>query len=170
MCTARPFPLSMRAEPAMHDPLQPHSHDPNPAPPSADATFTLELPNGRSRPISLDYLKSLPETAVADCYIISTGHGTSGPFTFGGVRLLDLLAAQVDDAWSQVEVVSGDGFGCRVMADEVGSGVKRPIILAYTCNGAPLTRHDGLVRLIVPSETDDALRQVKWVGRVRIRP
>jgi len=35
-------------------------------------------------------------------------------------------------------------------------------------DGATLTRAQGLVRLIVPSETDDALRQVKWVGRIEI--
>jgi hypothetical protein len=29
-----------------------------------------------------------------------------------------------------------------------------------------LTRAQGLVRLIVPHERDDALRQVKWVTRI----
>jgi hypothetical protein len=34
--------------------------------------------------------------------------------------------------------------------------------------GQPLTREQGLVRMIVPSERDDALRQVKWVGKIVI--
>jgi hypothetical protein len=35
-------------------------------------------------------------------------------------------------------------------------------------NGQPLTRAQGLIRLIVPAETDDALRQVKWVTQIVI--
>ena len=36
-------------------------------------------------------------------------------------------------------------------------------------DGQPLTRDAGLVRLIVPSETDDALRQVKWISHIEVR-
>ncbi len=72
--------------------------------------------------------------------------------------------------WSQVEVVSADGFGNRVLADELRRATSRPIILATNINGQPMSRQQGLVRLIVPSETDDALRQVKWVGRVTVLP
>ena len=42
------------------------------------------------------------------------------------------------------------------------------MLLAYTLDGAPLTREQGLVRLIVPSEIDDALRQVKWLAMITI--
>jgi hypothetical protein len=35
-------------------------------------------------------------------------------------------------------------------------------------DGAALTREQGLVRLIVPSERDDALRQVKWLATITI--
>jgi hypothetical protein len=35
-------------------------------------------------------------------------------------------------------------------------------------DGAPLSRRQGVVRLVVPSEVDDALRQVKWVAAVRV--
>jgi hypothetical protein len=38
--------------------------------------------------------------------------------------------------------------------------------LALACDGKPLTRTQGLVRLIVPQEDDDALRQVKWVAGI----
>ncbi|MCB0075748.1 MAG: molybdopterin-dependent oxidoreductase [Caldilineaceae bacterium] len=42
----------------------------------------------------------------------------------------------------------------------------RPSLLAITLDGQPLTREQGLVRLIVPTETDDALKQVKWVAEI----
>ena len=73
------------------DPLQPHSHDPNPAPPTDDPMFELVLPNGRSQTISVQDLRQLPIVSVTDCYIISTGHGSSGPFTFAGAMLLDFV-------------------------------------------------------------------------------
>ncbi len=167
----------------VHDPLAPHSHEPNPLPPSHDADMTVHLPDGSSRRIapaalrSLDFIPAdrLPErlstplqVTVPNCYIVSTGHGTSGPFSFTGLRLLDLINLLWPGEWSQVEVVSGDGFGTRALRTELAVPTSRPILLAHTLDGQPLTRADGLVRLIVPSETDDALRQVKWVAHVRV--
>ncbi len=154
-----------------HDPLQPHSHEPNPEPPSADPSFELILPDGRTQTITVSDLEKLPETAVPNCYIVSTGHGTSGPFTFSGVTLREFVQAYGRDAWSQAEVISADGFGNRVFAEELAQpDTAGPIILATRVDGRPLTRQEGLVRMIVPSERDDALRQVKWVGRIRVRP
>jgi DMSO/TMAO reductase YedYZ molybdopterin-dependent catalytic subunit len=154
-----------------HDPLQPHAHEPNPEPPSADPSFELVTPDGRTQTITVSDLEKLPETAVPNCYIVSTGHGTTGPFTFSGVTLQEFVAAYVNDGWSQVEVISADGFGNRVFAEELAQpNAAGPIILAYKVDGRPLTRQEGVVRMIVPSERDDALRQVKWVGKVRIRP
>ena len=151
------------------DPLQPHSHDPNPAPPTDDPMFELVLPNGRSQTISVQDLRQLPIVSVTDCYIISTGHGSSGPFTFAGAMLLDFVNHYCNEPWSQVEVVSADGFGNRVLTEELYQpDPAGPILLAYEMNGQPLTREKGLVRMIVPSERDDALRQVKWVGLVKV--
>lgn len=155
--------------PHKHDPLNPHAHDPNPAPPSLDSSFELVLPNGRFQ-ITVEDLMTLEKTAVFDCYIVSTGHGTTGPFTFAGVTLSNFIKAFWEKPWSQAEVISEDGFGNRIFAHELHKETIRPIILAYEKDNQPLTRKDGLVRLIVPSETDDALRQVKWVGAIRIRP
>ena len=167
----------------VHDPLAPHAHDPNPLPPSPDADLTVHLPDGSARRIAPAALRSLdlvpagrlPEHAasakqvtVPDCYIVSTGHGTSGPFSFTGLRLLDLVDLLWTGDWGQVEVVSADGFGTRALRAELAEPTPRPVILAHTLEGRPLSRADGLVRLIVPSETDDALRQVKWVAHVRI--
>lgn len=153
-----------------HDPLSPHAHEPNPAPPSADASFALCLVNGRTHTITPAQLKSLPETAVTDCYVVSTGHGTSGPFAFSGTRLIDLIQAYETATWTQVEVISADGFGNRIQAEELLAQTDKPILLAYNINGRAMTRQQGLVRLIVPSEKDDALRQVKWIGRINVRP
>ena len=156
--------------PHLDDPLHPHAHDPNPAPPSAHADFVLTLPDGSQRPLAPADLASLPAVTVADCFVVSTGHGTSGPFAFTGPRLVDFVVHFWQNEWDQVEVISGDGFGTRVFRAELADpSVTQPIILAVEMDGAPLTRAQGLVRLIVPSETDDALRQVKWVGRVVVK-
>jgi DMSO/TMAO reductase YedYZ molybdopterin-dependent catalytic subunit len=154
------------------DPLRPHSHEPNPEPPTADPTITLITSDEREILVTVEELKKgFTAVTLSDCYIVSTGHGTSGPFTFTGVRLLDLIEQSAKGKWSQVEVVSADGFGNRVMAAELRDpGSAGPVLLAYAIDGDPLTRGQGLVRMIVPSERDDALRQVKWVEVVRIRP
>ena len=151
-----------------HDPLRPHSHDPNPAPPSESPDFVLSLPDGRMQTITPDDLRRLPQTTVPDCHIVSSGHGTSGPFAFTGVTLAAFVAHCWPGAWAEVEVIGGDGFGTRLIAEEANTTTTRPILLVHSIDGQPLTRAAGLVRLIVPSETDDALRQVKWVGEMRI--
>lgn len=155
---------------AQPDWIHGHAHEPNPAPPTATTAFTLRTPGAPSRTLDVADLQKLPAVTVADCYIVSTGHGTSGPFAFTGTRLGDLLAAQVDAStiWHYVDVVSADGFGTRLTAQEVSAPAVRPIVLAYVMDGAPLTRSQGLVRLIVPSETEDALRQVKWVAEIHV--
>ena len=152
-----------------HDPLRPHSHEPNPAPPSADPTFDLVQADGRVEQISVAQLQNLPITTITDCTIVSTGHGTSGPFTFSGVTLVDFLQAFVKTSWTQVEIISADGFGNRVMADEISQSKSAiQILFAFMIDGKLMTRNQGLVRMIVPSEVDDALRQVKWIGKVKI--
>lgn len=154
-----------------YDPLRPHEHDPNLTPPSGDPGFTLSLPNRTDMAITLADLKTLPKTTLPDCYIVSTGHGTSGPFSFTGARLLDLIQSRLPAglAWSQVEVISADGFGNRITATELLElDPARPMVLSYVIDGQAMTREQGLVRLIVPSEKDDALRQVKWIGRINV--
>lgn len=159
----------MSSDDSTSDPLQPHSHEPNPAPPSDDATIQFVEGNGRSRPITVADLQNLPQVSVPNCTIVSTGHGTSGPFTFTGTTLLALVEAFSTAPWTEVEVVSADGFGNRVYARELHEpDPAGPILLAYAMDGLPLNRAQGLVRLIVPNERDDALRQVKWVGEVRV--
>ena len=152
----------------LNDPLAPHAHEPNPLPPSPVADLTLYLPDGSVLDIGPAYLRGLDSVTVPDCYIVSTGHGTSGPFDFSGVRLLDLIDLHWTGEWTRVEVVSGDGFGTRASRSELTAPTTRPILLAHARDGQPLARADGLVRLIVPGEIGDALRQVKWVAQVRI--
>jgi hypothetical protein len=152
-----------------NDPLQPHSHEPNPTPPGPDPAFRLTLPDGMNWTLTPADLATLRQTAISNCTIVSTGHGTSGPFTFGGVTLADLVAAYTKLPWSDAEIVGADGFGNRILAEEVLDGDHtRPILLATHIDERPMTREEGLVRLIVPGERDDALRQVKWIGSVTV--
>ena len=152
-----------------YDPLQQHSHKPNPQPPHDDPAFKLEVSGGANWLISLADLATLPQTAVPDCYIVSTGHGMSGPFIFRGVTLADFITSYYDDPWRDAEIISADGFGNRVLAQEVLQAQSSPpILLATHIDGRPMTREEGQVRLIVPGERDDALRQVKWVSVISI--
>jgi hypothetical protein len=155
------------------DPLRPHRHDPNPEPPGQDASFRVLLGERQLDHFQPARLRHLPRSTVTNVRIVSTGHGTSGPFTFGGVALRDLVVAVVglETNWSQVEVVSGDGFGTRIAAEELAPDPEAHVILlGDEIDGRSLTRAQGLVRLVVPSERDDALRQVKWVREIRIIP
>ena len=159
------------ATPHQHEPdwVHHHPHDPNPAPPGEDASFLLISPDGVAHSLSVEALQKLPFCEIENCYIVSTGHGTSGPFRFGGVRLLTVLNALLptNQPWSYVDVYSGDGFGTRIQAAELlHEHPERASLLAWQLDGTPLTRQQGLVRLIVPSETDDALKQVKWVSQI----
>lgn len=150
-----------------HGDTHSHVHEPNPEPPNTDATLTLVRPDGHEVTVTPDDLARLPQTTTA-CKIAATGHPASGPFTFGGVRLADLLSAYGMTTWEAAVVLSGDGFGARLTAQETNAAA-HPVLLATTLDGAPLTRRQGLVRLIVPFETGDALRQVKWVARIEVR-
>jgi hypothetical protein len=130
------------------------------------------LPDGRVKVVAVRDLDGLPQSLLANCFIVSTGHGTSGPFTFRGVGLLDFIGAQLGESgsWSNVEVLSADGFGTSIQADELHHPHEGGLILLATgLNGRMMTRAEGLVRLIVPGEVDDALRQVKWIGQINIR-
>ena len=63
---------------------------------------------------------------------------------------------------------SPSGYAAMHMNPILKLPFRSPILLAHIVNGAAMTRAQGLVRLIVPSEIDDALRQVKWVVRVEL--
>ncbi len=147
----------------------PHAHDPNPAPPSDDPAFRLVMPNG-AQTVTLKRLRHLPGHTLPSAHIHSTGHPPSGPFAFGGVTLKALIQHLAPGRWSAAIVLSADGFGTQVQPAEWEDESARPILLAHTIDGQPLSREQGLVRLIVPSETDEALRQVKWVVEVRLLP
>lgn len=153
------------------DPLRPHAHDPNPDPPGADPAFRVRVGRQEPQTFTPAQLRRLPRSTARNVFIVSTGHGSSGPFTFAGVTLRDFVrhVTGPETKWLQVEVLSGDGFGTRIAAAELQTeGEEQPILLSDEIDGRPLTRTEGLVRLVVPSERDDALRQVKWVGEIRI--
>lgn len=151
--------------------LHTHVHEPNPVPPSGEPVFVVALPDREEISVGVADLDRLTPCEVRNCYIVSTGHGTSRPFTFGGVRLADFVDAYLPSsaAWRELDLVSADGFGNRVLAEELGADEgDRPTLLATTLDGRPMSREQGLLRLIVPGETDDALRQVKWIRRIDI--
>ncbi len=146
----------------------PHVHEPNPTPPDHDPSFELQTTSGAIYRYTPADLALMPQQSVEECFIVSTGHGVSGPFTFSGVTLSDFLRTALGGRfeWTFADVESADGFGTSVVRDEVGGARARPILLATHIDGAPLSRKQGLIRLIVPSETTDALRQVKWLRRI----
>ena len=147
---------------AASDPLQPHRHDNNVLPPHNDASIILIRPNGEPLTYTLTDLAALPQSALT--YSFTTDHGTHGPYLLSGVALRDLVA---DRDFQEIEVISADGFGNRLFVEELGERV-RPILLCTHSDGKLLERSLGLVRLVVPSETDNALRQIKWVAQIRL--
>ena len=140
-----------------------HSREPNYEPPSDDPTVTIILADGAERPLTVTDLQRLPVTTVAECVIV-TDHGPVGPYTFQGVALRD-LAAHFGIGQAGVEIASGDGFGAQLTAGEMDSPI--PPLLSYGLNGRLLSRQEGLVRLVVPGDRANALRQIKWVSTVR---
>ena len=166
--------------------LHGHAHEPNPLPPGGDGDFVVRVPGREEFRFTVAALARLPYTEIEGCLIVSTGHGTSGPFTFGGVRLDALLAHVLGSAeglaagqaagqaagpehWQYADVISADGFGTRLTPVDLANLTSgRPALLAWQRDGQPLTRAQGLVRLVVPDEHDDALRQVKWIARIEI--
>lgn len=148
------------------DPLRPHAHENNATPPSADPTWQLRLPDGRRRAITLEEMQRWPSFTLP-AYWLTTDHGVHGPYRATGVTLWDVIARHWDGAWTQVEVVSADGYGNRLWRAEITEAAEPPL-LCYAWDGQLLTRPQGLVRLVVPSEKGNALRQVKWVEMVRV--
>lgn len=149
-----------------------HRHDPNPVAPLGDGAFVFRGVAGAIQ-IDLSDLRRMPLTMVQNCMIVSTGHSVSGPFLFGGVRLLDLVHELAPEltTWSAIDVISADGFGARLSAADLATmPPDRPALVAYLLDGAAMARSQGLVRLVVPTEVGDALRQVKWIAEIRILP
>lgn len=149
------------------DPLEAHSHDNNTQVPGDDPSLAVHLPDGSTYSVTPADLRRLPPTTLKR-HMIVTDHGAHGPYALQGVALADLIDAYWSQPYSAVEVVSADGYGNRVYAAELTADAEEPILLSYASDGKPLTRRHGLVRLIVPSERDNALRQIKWVATIRV--
>ncbi len=147
------------------DPLQPHSHDNNVVIPGEDPTLDLFHGDGRLGSYTLADLAALPQQSLT--YRYTTDHGPHGPYELSGVALGELISAELATTLSEIEVISADGFGNRIYANELRDS-SGPILLCTHSDGAPLSRQHGLIRLVVPSETDNALRQIKWVKTIRL--
>ena len=147
-----------------------HSHEPNPDPPAGDASITLAGADATEVTLTPARLQALPSVTATDCHITSTGHGQSGPFEFRGPALLELARLCGVRDWTRVRVAAGDGFGALLKRPEVeAAAANEPVLLALERDGEPLTRTQGFVRLIVPYETENALKQVKWVRTITFR-
>src|SRR5262245_49195153 len=99
--------------------LHPQSHEPNPNPPAADPILVLTRPDESLATMTVADLSELPQKSIEDCYIVSTGHGASGPFRFEGVTLVDLLSVYGVTTWSYADITSADGFGTRIYRSEI---------------------------------------------------
>ena len=150
----------------MNDPLRPHKHHNNTTPPEGNTNITINKPDGTSIEVSLEQLQNNYPLSIIPAYTYVTDHGVHGPYRLEGVSLKDLLASMHD--WSEVEVLSGDGFGNRITKAEV-LDKGDPIMLYFKTDNELLERKHGLIRLVVPAETDNALRQIKWVKTVNIK-
>ena len=148
-----------------HDPLRPHSHDNNVIIPDDPVTLLLTIGDLTLHEISLEALARYPQSSLI--YRYTTDHGPQGPYTLSGVALEDIIPAGFTESLHEVEAISADGFGNRIDSAEIFDRDKR-ILLCTHSDGEPLSRQHGLIRLVVPSETDNALRQIKWVKTIRL--
>lgn len=152
----------------MNDPLQPHAHDNNEHPPDERLDIVVTRPDGSQFTLTPEQLAAYPPAVVPD-YEYTTDHGQHGPYRLTGVALLELIQQEIRQDWTQVEVISADGFGNRIFRPELENPVTAgPILLCIASNNRPLRRAEGAIRLVVPSETDNALRQIKWVREIRV--
>lgn len=147
------------------DPLQPHSHDNNLVIPGEHTYIDLYHAEQHLHRLTIDALAAYPQSSLT--YSYTTDHGPHGPYVLSGVALIDVVPAGFTATLREIEVISADGFGNRIFAEELGDKI-RPILLATHSDRAALSRQNGLVRLVVPSETDNALRQIKWVQTLRL--
>lgn len=155
----------------MADPFVFHVHEPNLEPPAEDDFFDFVRPDGTKIGMNWSVLLTLPRLMMDSCYIVSTGHGRSGPFAFAGTPLYLFIHHLLPNPtnWSWVAIKSADGFGTSLRRVELQAvATSRPVLLSDQINGQQMSRAEGRVRLIVPYETDDALKQVKWVKEIRV--
>ncbi len=153
-----------------HSESSPRSHIPHSHPPGKNPSLRITVPGMESICLGIDALSALPALEQTDCYIVSTGHGTSGPFRFAGPTLAALASRCGIAEFESVRVTSGDRFFTILTAQEVAlSHPGSAVMLALYLDGHPLTREQGLVRLIVPTEKRDALKQIKWVSHLEFR-
>lgn len=151
----------------MENAPNPQKHHNNTKVPEETTDITLETLAGHRQIITLEQLMRDYPVSVMPAYSYVTNHGIHGPYRLEGVQLLDLLKQRISGSWTGVEVLSADGFGNYVHKEELEQA-QEPIMLYFKINGEILKKKQGLVRLLVPSETDNALRQIKWVKRLRL--
>jgi DMSO/TMAO reductase YedYZ molybdopterin-dependent catalytic subunit len=142
----------------------PKKHHNNTTIPETNSDIYLELATKESK-LSLEDLMTKYPQSVIEAYTYVTNHGVHGPYRLEGVSLLDLIP-EMFAAWSSVEVISADGFANTLSKAEL-LAAKEPAMLYYLSDGKSLEPKHGPIRLVVPSETNNAIRQIKWVKRIQ---
>lgn len=144
-----------------------HSHNNNTRPPSDNNTDIILSTSLTQRLLTIDNLYRYPQTIINYSYV--TDHGIHGPYQLEGVALYDLITSNERQATSHIDVISADGYQNQITIDEVTATMDNPIMLCLTTDGQPLSIAHGLIRLVVPSEKSDALRQIKWVRQIQLK-
>ncbi len=136
-------------------------------PPDDITAITVTLPDGSQQTIDVADLAQMKRSAVS--YSFVTDHGVHGPYRLGGVALSDLLTAVLpaDMEFGRVSVISADDFATTFDKDDLRPN-DTPMLLCDSSDDQQLTRQRGLIRLVVPADHDDALRQIKWVRTIAI--
>lgn len=142
----------------------PKKHHNNTTIPETNSEIFLEFADGEST-LSLEELKNKYPQSVIEAYTYVTNHGVYGPYRLEGVSLLDLIPETFSN-WSEVEVISADNFANTLSKAEL-IAAKEPAMLYYLSDGKSLDSKHGPIRLVVPSETDNAIRQIKWVKQIK---
>lgn len=140
---------------------QPHRHDNNETPPDEKLDIWLELPQQKIC-VWPTYWPTYPRHELP-AYTYTTDHGRHGPYRLAGVSLKTIIHTHWTNPFAAVIVISADGFGNRITSQELWADGGKQILLCDESNGRALPRTAGAIRLVVPRETDNALRQIKWV-------
>ena len=155
---------------------------------SAPVVSVIGLDGTKS--FTLPELKAMPAAQGYGGYICPPNPQVTGPVEYRGVTLVDLLAKVGGlAADSVVSVAATDGYvmtftreqiskGALVTYDPASSKVTKAgdapqTVVAYECQGQPLGKKEGPLRLVFltskPDQVVEGFLWVKWVSRIQVR-
>ena len=143
-----------------------------------------------AKSFTLSELKAMPATQGYGGYICPPNPGITGPTQYEGVPLADVLAEVGGLAPdSVVSVAATDGYVMTFTSEQILKGTlvtydpatgkeakveQAPqVVLAYQCQGRPLGKKEGPLRLVFltpkPEQVVEGFLWVKWVSRIQVR-